>query len=87
MYEMIRMEFHSPIATVILSRRERRNALNNVMRRELVDALLAIEQNESIRAVIITGDGDAFCAGADISELQSRTVVEGAWPTIIAGPH
>ncbi len=87
MYETIRVETEGPIATLVLSRPERRNALNNTMRREIVEALQAVEKDDSLRALIITGDGDAFCAGADIEELQSRTVLEATWPLIVVQDH
>lgn len=83
MYETIRLESEGPVATLVLARPERRNALNNTMRREIAAALEAVERDENIRALIVTGEGEAFCAGADIGELQSRTTVEAAWPAIV----
>jgi enoyl-CoA hydratase len=66
------------VATVVLSRVGKRNALNSQLRSELIKVLEAIEGTESIRAVVLTGDEDseAFVAGADITELQERGSLE-----------
>lgn len=89
MYETIRVEKDqdAPIATLVLSRPERRNALNNTMRREIVDALQSLEDDPDVRVLIVTGDGEAFCAGADIEELQSRTVLQATWPPTVVQDH
>ncbi len=77
MYESIRVEREGPLATVILHRPEKRNALNGQLRRELIDAIDAIAVDEEVRAVILTGAGDkAFAAGADVAEFAARSVEE-----------
>lgn len=59
------------IATVTINRPDKLNALNDNLLNELADAFKAIQVNEDIRAVIVTGAGDkAFVAGADIKELR-----------------
>ena len=58
------------IGRITLNRPEKRNALNDAMIDGLTAALDAAEGNEAIRAVLITGAGQDFCSGADLSALQ-----------------
>ena len=68
---LVRTEIANRVATVVLSDPERRNALTLPMVTELVDAFDELEAEPSVGAVVITGDGAAFCAGADLSHLSS----------------
>ncbi len=56
------------IATITLNRPERMNAFTTEMRDDLIDAFNKTDADDAVRAVIITGAGKAFCAGADLSE-------------------
>jgi enoyl-CoA hydratase/carnithine racemase len=58
------------IATVILNRPERRNALSLALIVHLRDALAALGADAGVRAIIIAGAGPAFCAGHDLSEMR-----------------
>jgi methylglutaconyl-CoA hydratase len=58
------------IARITLNRPEKRNALNDAMVSGLTAALGVAEGDESIRVVLITGAGQDFCSGADLSALQ-----------------
>ena len=60
---------HDGIATLVMSRPERLNALNNELAVAVNDALGRIAQDESVRVVVITGAGRAFCAGGDLGAL------------------
>jgi len=60
-------EVEKGIATVTLNRPDQLNAFTKVMRKELVDIFSAADQDDSVRAVVVTGAGRAFCAGADLS--------------------
>lgn len=66
-YETIRHDVADGIATVTLQRPEKLNAVNSTMIRELVEALERVDADDAVRAVIVTGSGRAFCAGADLS--------------------
>ena len=70
-YQEIRYDVAERIATVTLHRPEKLNAFTHVMRDELVDALSRADADDEVRAVIVTGAGRAFCAGADLSAGSS----------------
>ena len=59
------------IRTLTLNRPDRRNALTPEMQQELIDALDDVSRTESIRVLVLTGAGEAFCAGLDLSALQA----------------
>ncbi|WP_331234347.1 enoyl-CoA hydratase/isomerase family protein [Natronorarus salvus] len=66
------------VATVTIDRPEARNALNGQVRAELMDAIGAAEADDGVRVVVLTGGegSGAFVAGADVSELRERDMVE-----------
>jgi enoyl-CoA hydratase/carnithine racemase len=55
------------VRTLTLNRPQRKNAINRELWIALADALRAAGNDREVRAVVITGAGDAFCSGADIS--------------------
>ncbi|MCX6532215.1 MAG: enoyl-CoA hydratase-related protein, partial [Actinobacteria bacterium] len=55
------------IATITLNRPEKLNAFTNTMLHEIISAFDLTDANDDVRAVIVTGAGRAFCAGADLS--------------------
>ncbi len=59
------------VAMLTLDRPEKRNALSGALRGEIVARLGALEENESVRAVVLTGAPPAFCAGFDRSEIAA----------------
>ena len=68
-----------PVAIVTLNRPEAMNALSRGMRAELAAAMIAIEADDSVRAVVLTGAGTrAFTAGLDLKELGADTSNLGA---------
>jgi enoyl-CoA hydratase len=76
-YETLLLSIEERIATITINRPEKRNALNAVVRRELVEALDALRDEPEVRVVVLTGAGDkAFIAGADIGEFAERTPLE-----------
>ncbi|MBK8544388.1 MAG: enoyl-CoA hydratase/isomerase family protein [Caulobacteraceae bacterium] len=66
-YETIKLEIANGVATLTLSRPDRMNAFNETMMREMIAAFDVTDADDSVRAVIVTGDGRAFCAGADLA--------------------
>jgi len=75
-YEMILTETRGNVGLVTLNRPKVRNALNQQMLRELMDALEAFDQDDNIGAMVVTGDEKAFAAGADIKEMAENTVAD-----------
>lgn len=66
-YEQIRYDVSDHIATITLHRPDQLNAFTGVMMNEMIDAFDRIDADDDVRAVIITGEGRGFCAGADLS--------------------
>lgn len=58
------------VALVRLNRPEAKNALNMAVRRALHDAFVALSEDATVRAVILTGNAEAFAAGADLKEIS-----------------
>ena len=71
MADFVKVEVQDGVAVLTFTRAEAANALSVHMLHEIGDALEAIHYDRSIRAVIVTGDGEkAFCAGADLKERK-----------------
>ena len=68
----VELSISQSIATITLNRPEVRNAIDDQTRTELVAVLDRADNDDNIRAVIITGKGSAFCSGGDISGMQRR---------------
>lgn len=67
-YETLDYQAEAGVLTLTLNRPDRMNAFNDVMRRELIDAFDAADKDDRVRAIIVTGAGKAFCAGADLGK-------------------
>ena len=65
--ETVRTEVRDNSLVIYLSREERMNAFTLTMQQEIVKVLDDAEQNDDIKAILFTGDGKAYCAGADLS--------------------
>lgn len=77
-YETLRYDVAEGVATITLSRPQQLNAFTVGMMDDLLAVLDRIDADDAVRAVIMTGDGRAFCAGADLSEGKKAFVVEGS---------
>ncbi len=66
-YQQINYDVQERIATITLNRPEHLNAFTTAMMKEMVDALDRVNADDNVRAVIFTGAGRAFCAGADLA--------------------
>lgn len=73
MYKNLILELDAEIAIITLNRPSSRNALSLDLMSDLLDCLSGIEQNRSIRAVILAAAGNAYCAGHDLTEMRNRT--------------
>jgi enoyl-CoA hydratase/carnithine racemase len=69
-YTSINLSSDNLIATLTLNRPDKMNALNDELLIEMQQALVEVENDSSIRALIITGEGRAFCAGFDLSPRE-----------------
>lgn len=69
----VRVERNGPISTVILSRPQRRNAVDRATADALAEAFAEFERDEAARAAVLWGEGGTFCAGADL-----KAIAEGA---------
>src|SRR5699024_6784973 len=69
-FETIRYEKEEKVAKVILDRPEAFNSFTPVMLGEIARALKAAERDAEVRAVALTGEGKAFCAGQDIKSVD-----------------
>lgn len=76
-YNTIRYEVADGVALITLSRPDKLNAFTPEMMRELIDALDHTDADDAVRAVIFTGEGRAYCAGADLSAGTRGFVDEG----------
>ncbi|MGZ4740347.1 MAG: crotonase/enoyl-CoA hydratase family protein [Ilumatobacteraceae bacterium] len=66
-YTQILYDVDDRIATITLNRPDKLNAFTTTMMRELIDAFGRVDSDDDVRAVIVTGAGRGFCAGADLS--------------------
>jgi enoyl-CoA hydratase/carnithine racemase len=86
----IRYEVDGGTATITLHRPDKLNAFTSTMARELVAAFDQADADDSVRAVLLTGAGRGFCAGADLAAggaTFARRGVPGAGPTIDGVPR
>ena len=68
-YKAIILERHDSVAVVRLNRPEKHNAISRQMSADLIACLDALEEDDSVRVIVLTGAGEkAFCAGADMAQ-------------------
>src|SRR5215203_3004069 len=76
-YELLTFEVADRIATITVNRPDKLNALNDALMRELGVAIDEARASDDVGAVLLTGAGRAFVAGADIGELADQNATEG----------
>jgi len=69
---LIELSIDSGIAVIALNRPEKRNAITDDMRSELISALENVSGDKAVRALILTGNGKGFCAGGDVRGMAER---------------
>lgn len=68
----VRLEHRGAVATITLDRADALNALDLRLAGDLLDAVAAVDRDERVRCVVLTGAGRAFCAGGDIGEFAEN---------------
>jgi len=71
--QLIRVEREDAIATVTMDRPDRRNAISIAMLEQLQHAFGELGADESVRVIVLAGEGEHFCTGADFSDLTMMT--------------
>src|ERR1700761_23837 len=66
-YETWATDLDEGVMTAHFNRPDKLNAFNTAMSRELIDFFQSVNTQDEVRAIVVTGAGRAFCAGADIS--------------------
>lgn len=70
-YETLKTRIEDRVLIITLSRENRLNAFNEQMMNELIQVFDEADANDEVRAIIVTGEGKAFCAGADLGKGES----------------
>jgi len=73
----IKLTIENRVATVTLDRPDKKNALNVEMREGLVDAFQKLRFDDEVGAIIVTGAGDSFCSGGDVSKMDEKNDIRG----------
>src|SRR6266550_4652101 len=71
-YQHLLLDRKDQIATITLNRPDAYNALNRALGRDLFHAVLEVDEDPSVRCVVITGAGKAFCAGGDVKDFADN---------------
>lgn len=69
--QQVTVEQRGAVAWIKFSRPERRNAIGTQTRQQLAAALKQVEKDEAVRCVVLTGEGTAFCSGADLRDFPT----------------
>ena len=75
-YTAIKYEVRGPQARITLDRPHVRNAINHAMEVEVKDALVKANEDENVKAIVLTGTAPAFCSGIDLKLHRGRTSLE-----------
>lgn len=70
--QLIEVTIDAGVATLALNRPDKRNAVSDDMRGEMIEALERLAADKAVRAVVVTGNGKGFCAGGDIAGMERR---------------
>lgn len=75
-YGTIQFAVTDGVAVLTLNRPDKFNAFTIEMHREMADALKKVERDRNVRCLVLTGAGKAFCAGQDLTEMDTDRVAE-----------
>jgi enoyl-CoA hydratase len=73
---IVNEQYEQGVALIRLNRPKELNALNTQLMQELRDALQQLDKNEEVRAIVITGNDQAFAAGADIKQMADKSALD-----------
>ncbi len=82
--DLVRIEDRESVRIITMNRPDKLNALNTALTQQILDALMGLAKDKTIRAAVLRGEGRGFCAGADLSEFagftadQSEKILERA---------
>lgn len=84
----IRLDIASGVAQVRLQRADKRNALSFHMIDELIQVGKRLQRDRTVRAVVLSGDGESFCSGIDLKDLRDpANRVKAMWELTRPGPN
>ncbi|MDX8512033.1 enoyl-CoA hydratase/isomerase family protein [Mesorhizobium captivum] len=75
-YQTLTVEISSRVAVVTFRRADQLNAMNRLMQGEITEVFEALSGDEGVGAIVVTGEGRGFMAGADIKEYAAQTALE-----------
>ena len=75
-YQTLTVEIQGRVAVVTFRRADQLNAMNRLMQGEITEAFEALSGDEGVGAIVVTGEGRGFMAGADIKEYAAQTAAE-----------
>ena len=82
-FDTLLLDTQNNVATITLNRPERRNAMNTTLNQELTTAFTQVGEDETIRAVLITGAGKGFCAGADLTAFSQMPIPDEIYEAVV----
>jgi len=82
-FEAVLYENYGSVVKITMNRPDRRNALNDTLHRDLLAAFEQASEDETVRAIVLTGAGKGFCAGADLSVFQQMPTPDQVYDAIV----
>jgi len=82
--EIVLQEDRGAVRVITMNRPEKKNAFNNALYHTMAKAITAASEDDKVRVLLITGAGNAFSAGQDISEMSIEAGAELGFPTFMS---
>src|SRR5262249_54814051 len=83
MNELVKQERHGHVQLLTINRPEKKNAFHNPLYHAMARAIGTAQADAGVRVLLITGAGDAFCAGQDFSEMSAASEQEHGFPAFM----